>query len=156
MLSGCVAVRLFDHLGRPLGYAGRRLDPSLAKRRGKWIFPPRFPKSTLLYGYHRIHHPRATVIVECPWGVLRLAQLSIPAVALLGTALSYKQRALLLGLPKVVLLLDSDDAGRLATASILQQLPNAIPAWLPVGRDPDDLSNEDLFTLLSQTQRLPF
>ena len=157
MLSGCVAVRLFDHLGRPLGYAGRRLDPSLVKQRGKWVFPPRLPKSTLLYGYHQIrHHHRTIVAVECPWGVLRLAQLSIPAVALLGTALSSQQRALLIDLPKVVLLLDGDKAGWLATASILQQLPNAIAVDLPAGLDPDDLPDEDLFSLLTQTQRLPF
>jgi DNA primase len=157
MLSGCVAIRLFDHLGRPLGYAGRRLSPSLVKRRGKWVFPPRLPKSTLLYGYHQIrYHHRGVVVVECPWGVLRLAQLSIPAVALLGTALSYKQRALLLDLPKLVLLLDGDDPGRLATVSIRNQLPNAIPVRLPVDHDPDDLTDEVLFTLLSQTQRLPF
>ena len=155
MLSGCVAVRLFDHLGHPLGYAGRRLDPSLAKRMGKWVFPPRLPKSSLLYGYHRIQ-PRTIVVVECPWGVLRLAQLSIPAVALLGIALSHKQRALLLDLPKVVLLLDGDEAGRLATASLRKQLPNAIPVSLPVDHDPDDLTDGDLFSLLSQTQRLPF
>lgn len=157
MLSGCVAVRLFDHLGRPLGYAGRRLDPSLVKQRGKWVFPPRLPKSTLLYGYHRIrNHHRATVVVECPWGVLRLDQLSIPAVALLGTGLSCHQRALLLDLPNVVLLLDGDDAGRRATASIRQQLPNAISVDLPAGLDPDDLPDENLFSLLAQTQRLPF
>ena len=157
MLSGCVAVRLFDHLGRPLGYAGRRLDQSMARRRGKWVFPPRLPKSTLLYGYHQIqHYQRGVVVVECPWGVLRLAQLSIPAVALLGTALSCTQRALLLNLPKVVLLLDGDETGRLATASIRRQLPDAISVDLPAGLDPDDLPDEDLFSLLTQTRRLPF
>jgi DNA primase len=158
MLSGCVAVRLLDHQGRPLGYAGRRLDPTHARQRGKWVFPPRLPKSNLLYGYHQARHllQRGVVVVECPWGVLRLAQLDIPAVALLGTALSANQRALLLSLPKTVLLLDGDEAGRRASTFIREQLPSAITVDLPDRLDPDDLSDEHLFTLLCQTQRLPF
>lgn len=158
MLSGCVGLRLHDTLGRPLGYAGRRLDPDQAKTRGKWVFPPRLPKSTLLYGYHQTRHllHRGAVVVECPWGVLRLTQLSIPAVALLGTALSSSQRELLLRLPKVVLLLDGDQAGRRATESIKAQLVNAIHVNLPEEMDPDDLSDERLFRILAQTRRLPF
>jgi DNA primase len=158
MLSDCVAVRLFDYLGHPIGYAGRRLDPALAKKRGKWVFPPRLPKSTLLYGFHQAQHllQRGVVVVECPWGVLRLNQLAIPAVALLGTALSGYQRDLLLTLPKTVLLLDGDEVGRQAACLIREQLTNAITVSLPVNLDPDDLPDEDLFTMLSQTQRLPF
>jgi DNA primase len=158
MLSGCIAVRLLDHRGRPLGYAGRRLDNSQAQKRGKWVFPPRFPKSKLLYGYHQARDllQRGVVVVECPWGVLRLAQLAIPAVALLGTSLSANQRAILLGLPKVVLLLDGDQAGRRAARYLRDRLPNAKTVGLTDGLDPDDLSDEDLFSLLTQTQRLPF
>jgi len=157
MLSGCVGVRLLGPDGKPLGYAGRRLDPDQTQTRGKWVFPPRLPKSTLLYGYHHVRHllHRGVVVVECPWGVLRVTQLGIPAVALLGTSLSPSQRALLLGLPKVVLLLDGDQAGTRATTSIRAQLANAIPVNLPDGLDPDDLSDNGLLDVLSQTQRLP-
>ncbi len=158
MLSGCVALRLHDTLGRPLGYAGRRLDPHQAKTRGKWVFPPRMPKSTLLYGFHQARHllHRGAVVVECPWGVLRIAQIGLPTVALLGTALSPSQRELLLRLPRVVLFLDGDQAGRRATKSIKAQLENAIHVNLPDGLDPDDLSDETLLHTLTQTRRLPF
>ena len=158
MLSDCVAVRLHDPLGQPLGYAGRRLDPDQARARGKWVFPPRLPKSTLLYGYHQAQHllHRGAVVVECPWGVLRVAQIGMPAVALLGTALSPSQRDLLLPLPKVVLLLDGDQAGRRATESIKAQLAKAILVDLPEGLDPDDLSDEELFRILVHIQPLPF
>ncbi len=158
MLKGCIGLRLLDPNGQPLGYAGRRLDPDQAMTRGKWVFPPRLPKSTLLYGYyqarHLLHH--GVVVVECPWGVLRVTQLGIPAVALLGTSLSPRQRQLLLELPKVVLLLDGDQAGRRATVSISAQLANAMPVDLPVGLDPDDLTDDALLDILSQTQPLPF
>ncbi len=158
MLSRCVGLRLLDPLGRHLGYAGRRLDPDKVLSRGKWVFPPRLPKSSLLYGYHQAQHllHRGAVVVECPWGVLRVTQLGNPAVALLGTSLSTSQRALLLNLPKVVLLLDGDQAGRRATASIKAQPVNAVQVNLPEGLDPDDLPDEGLFGILAQTQLLPF
>jgi DNA primase len=158
MLSGCIGLRLLDPDGQPLGYAGRRLDPVDVNTRGKWVFPPRLPKNTLLYGYFQARHllHQGVVVVECPWGVLRVTQLGIPAVALLGTSLSPKQRLLLLKLPKVVLLLDGDRAGRRATSSISAQLPNALPIDLPDGLDPDDLTDDSLLDILLQTQPLPF
>lgn len=158
MLSGCIGLRLLDPDGQPLGYAGRRLDPIDVNTRGKWVFPPRVPKSSLLYGYYQARHllHQGVIVVECPWGVLRVTQLGIPAVALLGTSLSPRQRLLLLKLPKVVLLLDGDPAGRRATVSINAQLPNALPVNLPDRLDPDDLSDDLLLHILSQTQPFPF
>ncbi len=158
MLSGCIGIRLLDPDGQPLGYAGRRLDPIDVNTRGKWVFPPSLPKNSLLYGYFQARHllQHGVVVVECPWGVLRISQLGIPAVALLGTYLSPSQRGLLLKLPKAVLLLDGDRAGRRATATITAQLANAMPVDLPEGLDPDDLSDDALLEILSQTQPLPF
>jgi DNA primase len=144
MLAGCVAVRLHDPDGNPLGYAGRRL---CVDDRGKWVLPSGLPRSRLLYGYHRATaalRQWGLVIVECPWGVMRLAQLGIPAVALLGTHLSESQRALLSPLPRVILLLDGDHAGRRAALQVREQLPNAAIVDLPDAHDPDDLTDRDL------------
>jgi DNA primase len=146
MLAGCVAVRLFDTKGAPLGYAGRRLDPEMARTHGKWKLPCRLPRNTLLYGYHhasRLLHC-GVVVVECPWGVLRLAQLGIPAVALLGTHLSPMQQSLLRDLPRLAILMDGDNAGRNASTTIRQRLPNVAVIDLPDGLDPDDLPDHDL------------
>jgi DNA primase len=144
MLAGCIAVRLHDPEGRPLGYAGRRLADL---QRGKWVLPPRLPRSRILYGYHRLGADRrrwGLVVVECPWGVLRLAQLGIPAVALLGTQLCEPQRALLAAVRRLILLLDADSAGRRAAIAIRERLPHAALVDLPDGHDPDDLSDRDL------------
>ncbi len=145
-LAGCVAVRLFDPHGRPLGYAGRRLEPQQVTRYGKWRFPTGLPRNTLLYGYHHAAHLsyNAVVLVECPWGVLRLAQLEIPAVALLGTHFSQPQQELLLHWSKVVLLMDGDKAGRDAALTIHRRLPETYAIKLPEGLDPDDLSDHEL------------
>lgn len=146
MLAGCVAVRLFDPQGRPMGYAGRRLDPKRARTDGKWRFPCGLPRNTLLYGYHQAGQLlyRGVVLVECPWGVLRLTQLGIPAVALLGTHLSPGQHALLKDLPRVVVLMDGDKAGRTAAQDIHQKLSSTAVMDLPEGLDPDDLNDQEL------------
>jgi len=148
-LHRCIGVRLHDPAGRPLGYAGRRLDNDEAKRFGKWKLPPAFPKSEVLYGYHRVRDRLSDglVVVECPWGVMRLAQLGIPAVALLGVVLHGAQRDLLTQSDRVLLLLDGDDAGTRGATAIRAALADHVPvaiAQLPPGLDPDDLEDAEL------------
>jgi DNA primase len=149
MLEGCIAVRLRDPRGRPLGYAGRRLQPD---ERGKWVFPPRLPKSGLLYQYHRLAccHDQTVVLVEGPWGVLRLAQLNIPAVALFGVHLSDNQAHLLRPFRHILVMLDGDPAGRLATEGICRRL-DGVDVTLDDGRDPDDLTDADLAEVVSSS-----
>lgn len=160
MLQDCIAVRLHDPQGRPLGYAGRRTDPALVRQRGKWLFPPRLPKNDLLYGFHHLRRPmrHALVVLECPWGVLRLAQLGIPAVGLLGTHLSATQRSLMLATAdKVIPMMDGDPAGRRATVSIRQALCDHLDVEtinLPEGCDPDDLEDSAIWGIVGPS--LPF
>lgn len=150
-LKGCVGVRLHDPDGRPLGYLARALVPA---HTGRWKLPPRLPKAQILYNYHRIsrRHPPGIAVTECPWGVLRLAQLGIPAVALLGVHLSGPQSDVLARHPSVVLILDADDAGQEAAERIRAKLATRTHAdivHLPAGRDPDDLDDPDLLALVS-------
>lgn len=149
MLAGCVAVRLHDAGGRPLGYAGRRIDPAASAERGKWVFPPRLPKAELLYGLHHVRGA-SVVLTECPWGVLRLAQVGIDAVALLGVALSAQQTHRLQRFDRVVALMDGDEAGRAAAQRILGRLgPRAVIAELPDDADPDDLTDHEIIAVVS-------
>ena len=149
-LKGCIALRLHDPTGRPLGYLGRALVPT---HLGRWKVPPRLPKARILYNYHRVaaHRPPPILAVtECPWGVLRLAQLGIPAVALLGVHLSQVQRDLLATSGRIVLVLDGDPPGVTAAARIrdtLQALTDTTVVQLPDGLDPDDLDDADLRAL---------
>ena len=149
LLDGCVAVRLHTPQGSPLGYAGRRLVPG---ERGKWVFPPSFPKSEVLYGHHHVDPTtQRLVVVECPWGAMRLTQAGIPAVALLGTALSERQAELLTARQHVTLLFDGDPAGRRGAREAARRLEFAVDVAivdLPTGRDPDDLTDADLLALL--------
>jgi DNA primase len=152
LLSGCVAVRLHDLLGNPIGYAGRRIDPQLANHYGKWKLPPGLPKNEILYNFHRIRsdNPKAVAVVECPWGVMRLAQINIPAIALLGTHLSPIQLDILKKQSCLVLMLDGDDAGRSATIRVrkaLEPYTTVHCVSLPFDLDPDDLTDQALLSI---------
>jgi DNA primase len=151
-LNGCIGVRLHDLQGHPIGYAGRRLHPKQVQFYGKWKLPPALPKNQLLYNFHRLssYTHKALVIVEGPWAVMRLAQLNIPAVALLGIHLSSTQRDLLRRRKQVILMLDGDCAGRRATTRIQNALePNTKvhTITLPLDHDPDDLTDDQLASI---------
>jgi len=151
-LNGCIGVRLHDLHGRPLGYAGRRIEPREVARAGKWKMPRGLPKASLLYGWHRTtdRRHRGLVVVEGPWPVMRLAGLGLPAVALLGAHASARQTAVLAQVPRLVLMLDPDAAGRSGT----RRLRAALGARTEVrvvtpgeGEDPDDLADAELAQL---------
>jgi DNA primase len=152
-LSGCIGVRLHDPQGHPLGYAGRRLDPEEIHRYGKWKFPPGLPKAEVLYGAHRCQEAtdHIVAVTECPWGALRLHQIGIPAVGLLGTALSASHRQHLALARRVVLVFDGDHAGVAAALRVratLERQTEVHVAELPEGADPDDLTDQGLIELL--------
>ena len=88
------------------------------------------------------------MVVEGPWGVIRLAQIHIPAVALLGIHLSHTQHDLLCKIPRVILMLDGDNAGRKAAVRIRKTLEANTQVQqvnLPSDTDPDDLNDDTLF-----------
>lgn len=148
-LEGCVGVRLHDWAGNPLGYAGRRADPAEARRFGKWKLPPGLARSALLFNYHRLtaHEHAPVVIVEGPFDAMRVWQAGHRAVvALLGTFLSEAQRALLASAPRLLALLDGDEAGGEGARRIANAFPLGRVRLVPLaaGRDPADLSETAL------------
>jgi DNA primase len=159
-LQGAVAVRLHDMLGRPIGYCGRRLDPDAISRWGKWRFPTGLPKGQLLYNAHRALAARkkGIVLVECPWAAMRCSQAGIAGVvALLGTTISETQLAWLAKAASVLLLMDADKAGQKAAKTIAQALHRKTTALiheLPDEKEPEDLSDTDLLSLVSNL--IPF
>jgi DNA primase len=82
---------------------------------------------------------------------MRLSQVGIPAVALLGTTLSACQAELLAQREQVVLLLDGDTAGRRGAREAAARLEMSVDVaivTLPAGADPDDLPDPALLDLL--------
>ncbi len=156
-LNRCIGVRLHGLNGMPIGYAGRRLSGSELKKYGKWKFPLGLPKNEILYNFHRMrpHTQNRLVVVEGPWEVMRLTQLAIPSVALLGTHLSSTHMDLLSKVSHVILMLDGDCAGRRASIQIKKRLePYTLVSQidLPTGLDPADLDDNELASLFEMFQ----
>jgi hypothetical protein len=159
-LEGTVAARLRDLDGRPLGYAGRRLEPEAIARHGKWKMPTGLPKSQLLYGWHRArrHLSAGLVVVEGIWSVMKLWQAGIPnGVALLGTVVTPTHVSLFSQARAVILFLDADDAGDRATQDACRRNihPDLRIVRGPTGTDPADLPEAQLLTLLTGVTCLP-
>ena len=153
-LKGTVAVRLHDLQGLPLGYCGRRLDPNIIDRMGKWLFPRHFPKAGVLYNGHRAQQYRqhGIIVVECPWATMRIAQAGTGnVVSLLGSSASTRQIEWLAKAPKVLVMLDGDEAGRKGAERLYKAIAGdttAVVHDLPDEMEPEDLPDEELISIL--------
>jgi DNA primase len=83
---------------------------------------------------------------------MRLQQIDVAAVALLGIHLSGPQEKLLRSASRVVFMLDGDSAGSKAAAKLKPRIASFAQvaiACVPHGLDPDDLSDLELRYSLS-------
>jgi DNA primase len=156
-LEATVAVRVHNPQGSPLGYAGRRLEAAAIQQWGKWKWPPKFPKSHILWNWHRITPEAAggLIVVESPWSVMKLWQAGLDnAVALCGLAISTTQIQMLRRAPGLILLLDGDAAGIHASArnAAAKFHPNIRVIHPPPRLDPADLSEAQLIRLLTHSE----
>ncbi len=149
-----------------VGLAGRALAPS---DQPKYLFTPRLRTSRILYAADRVRRAikewQASgkdrlfriFVVEGLIDVLRLEQLGLPAVALLGTGLSTRKIELLGdlareverrdGLLAVHVFLDADRAGISATARWLPRLlreASTVPYLVDVVRPPATSDSSEL------------
>ncbi|MFH0725013.1 MAG: CHC2 zinc finger domain-containing protein [Pseudomonadota bacterium] len=155
-LKGTVAVRLYDLRGNPIGYCGRRIDPNEITKWGKWRFPRNYPKKETLFNAHRAGSliEKGVVVVECPWAAMRLTQAGVPnVIALLGTTASPIQLAWLARAPRILLMLDGDDAGRKAAPLLAGAFKNSTEVMIHALQDtmePEDLSDQQLAATVKQ------
>ncbi len=144
-----------DARGRVIAFGGR----ALGEARAKYLNSPEGPlfhKSRVLYNLDQAREAALerseAIVVEGYMDVIALHRAGFPhAVAPLGTALTEEQLMLLWRLcPAPVLCLDGDVAGRKAAwRAVENALPRLQPghslkvAFLPEGRDPDDLLRDE-------------
>lgn len=116
----------------------------------KWFHSPEMPTSLVLYNYHRARNyaqsKNEIILAEGPGDIWRLSESDINnAVCILGTKFSMWHQRLLyrLGVDKVTIMMDGDDAGKNAAELIERKLRNFFSIriiQLPSGKDIGDLS----------------
>lgn len=148
-----VVIPIDDEAGRLVGYCGRSLDGS----EPRYKFPTGFAKSQLLFNLHRATVAgQSTVIgVEGFFDCLTVYQAGFRSlVALMGSALSERQRRLLVQCFRgITLLLDGDPAGRQASIAVSARLAQDCrvrTVRLSDNVQPDQLSSERLQEILAK------
>lgn len=118
-LKNRVTFPIMDTAGSIVGFGGRVMDKSEPKYKNS-PETAAYSKRKILYGWNRALHSRKDYVILCEgyMDVITLHQAGFTnAVASLGTALTREQvRLLKKKVRKVVLLYDTDTAGRNATA----------------------------------------
>ncbi len=112
---------IHDLDGNPVGFTGRIYENTDQARYINTKESPIFKKGQILFNYHRakteIKKQKEVIIVEGNMDAIRLFSVGIKnVVALMGTALTSNQVAILKNLrAKIILMFDNDEAGELAT-----------------------------------------
>ena len=150
-LRGRMVFPIHDEHGELVAYAGRRLDDV----EPRYLFPPGFGKSRVVFNLHRAMEPAiqqggSAIVVEGFFDCLKVHQAGYDnVVALLGASVSDRQAELLeTHFGELVLMLDGDEAGRRASRALAARWPAAHMAWVPAGRQPDQLSREEIQGIL--------
>lgn len=149
MMAGRVCIPIHNVDGELIAYAGRWPSDDVPDGEDKYLFPPRFNKMQELYNLHRLEKARHIVIVEGFFSAMRLHQLGVPVVALMGTAMSDEQidRLHHAGVKSALVLLDGDDPGCKASEvvglALMQRLFTRI-VHLPDEYSPDDAPTDAL------------
>lgn len=151
-MAGRVVIPLHDREGRLIAYAGRSIDNT----EPKYKLPAGFHKSIELFNVWRAVNPilETLVIVEGFFDCMKVHQAGHSSVvALMGCSLSEHQEKVILDIPfrRIILMLDGDEVGKRATDEIALRLARRVfvrIAPIPDGKQPDELPDEELKTIL--------
>jgi DNA primase len=158
-MHGRVVIPIHNERGELVAYAGRSIDGS----EPRYKLPTGFHKSQELFNLRRATletgGERRVVVVEGFFDCMRVSAAGFPCVALMGSSLSTQQEELLARhFKNACLMLDGDEAGRNATDECLLRLARRMWVWaviLPDGKQPDQLSGDELTELLGKTKHSP-
>ena len=126
ILKGRIAIPIHNEKGELVAYAGRYPgDPPEGE--SKYIFPPNFKKSLILFNLNRVEgEEKELILVEGFFDVFNLWQAGVKnAVALTGTSLTEEQEELILRYlgkdGRITLIFDSDEAGKEVTNKLIKK-----------------------------------
>jgi DNA primase len=149
---------IHDCDGQLVAYAGRSIDGS----EPRYLFPPGFRKSQVVFNLHRaVEYPAGcAVVVEGFFDCLRVHQAGYRnVVGLMGISLSEVQEQILLQrFQQLVLMLDGDETGQRASQQLAARLLGKVSlsvAAVPSGSQPDQLSSEEIDRILRGASGTP-
>ena len=136
--------------GELVAYAGRSIDGS----EPRYKFPAGFHKSLELFNLHRVKGELSVVLVEGFFDCMKVTQAGFPCVALMGSTMSKAQEQLIADhFAHVVVMLDGDEAGRVAAQQIAERLKQCIyqvdVVELPRDVQPDQLTESEISAVLA-------
>lgn len=153
LLSRRVVIPIHNETGQLVAYCGRSLDGT----EPRYKFPAGFAKSQVLFNLHRAagRGEETVIVVEGFFDCLKVHQAGFGSVvALMGAALYERQQRLLTeGFRQIILMLDGDRPGRLATAGIAVRLARCCRVRvieLATNMQPDQLSEQALREILAK------
>jgi DNA primase len=141
-----------------VAHAGRVPDDPPDANIDKYLFPPDFHKSAVVYnliGAGRYAREQGLILTEGFFSVMRLWQFGVrTAVSIMGNSLSKQQEELIvntvgIGSGKVTLMFDPDDAGRRCRDDVLNRLIRKVSVRVvDLDEPPDELSERALHAAL--------
>lgn len=182
-LNGRLILPIYNSYGELIAYAGRRIDSyskyvlefykerydsirymekMLQWKKSKWINTP-YDKKNNLFNLHRakkdIFTENLCVIVEGYFDVMRLHDAGIKnVVAVCGSTLTDTQADLIYRYcERVIIMLDGDEVGKLASEKAIERLQNkniyANLVELPENKDPDDLESDLILEIYNEIKK---
>jgi DNA primase len=139
-----IVIPIHNREGELVAYAGRSIDGS----EQRYKFPSGFHKSLELYNLHRMGGETSIVLVEGFFDCMKVTQAGFRCVALMGSKMSKVQEKFLEDFAHVVVMLDGDEPGRVASEGIVDRLQRVVykvdVVELSNGMQPDQLSGDDV------------
>jgi len=146
-----IVIPIHNRESELVAYAGRTIDGS----EPRYKFPSGFHKSLELYNLNRVRGEVSIILVEGFFDCMKVTQAAFPCVALMGSTMSRAQEELLREhFGHVVIMLDGDEAGKVAAERIADRLQRVVyqvqVVELPHGVQPDGLSADEFHRLLGR------
>lgn len=160
LMKDRIAIPIHNETGELVAYTGRWINEEPPEGEGKYKIPPNFHKSLVVFNLHRagkLAKEKDLILVEGFFGCIKVWQVGFKnVVALMGSSLSEEQEKLIVDAVgsqgKVVLMFDGDKAGQECKDDVLARLVTQVYVKvinLPEGKQPDNLSNEEIKEFLS-------
>jgi DNA primase len=154
-MHGRCVIPIHNANGELVAYAGRAIDGT----EPRYKFPAGFHKSLELFNLHRVKGELSVVLVEGFFDCMKVSQAGLPCVSLMGSTMSKRQEHFLSEyFGRVIVMLDGDEAGKIAAQAIADRLRKIIYQVdvidLPDGVQPDQLSKDELQKLLDMIPAL--